>query len=155
MNCATGTPAIKIGARTSTQALLARASLYEVIGQREQARIDLDTAISLFPEMDVPYLERGKMKLDDGNLEGALIDFSTGLAINSESWPLYSHRSFVFSQLAKNCSIPDLESIMENEFTQLAEEDKRHEKFYFEDEMSFDVLPDDPFKLDEGLRQCE
>jgi tetratricopeptide (TPR) repeat protein len=136
------------------ETLLARGSLYEVLGRREEARIDLDTAISLFPDMDAPYLERGKMKLDDGNLAGALIDFSKGLAINPESWPLYSHRSYVFSELAKNCSIPDSENVIENDFQQLAEEDKRHEKFHFEEEMSFDVLPDDPFMPDTRLRQC-
>jgi tetratricopeptide (TPR) repeat protein len=137
------------------ETLLARSSLYKVLGRKEQARIDLDTAVSLFPEMDTSYLERGKMKLDDENLEGALIDFSKGLAINSESWPLYSHRSYVFRQLAKNCSIPDSKNIIEKEFIVLAEEDKRNEKYYFEAEMSFHVSPDDPFIPDLRLRQCE
>jgi len=141
------------------ETLLARSSWYEVLGLRDQARIDLDTAVSLFPEMDAPYLERGKMKSEDGNLTGALIDFSKGLAKNPKSCPLYNHRSHVFSQLAKNCFIPDFENIMENEFMRLAEDDKRSGEYYFEHELSLDAIaevsPDDPFIPDARLRQCE
>ena len=128
------------------EALLARGSLYEALGQKEQAGIDFDTAVNLFPEMDSPYLERGKLKLEDGNLEGALIDFSKGLAINSRSWPLYSHRSCVFRQFAERVSM--------EEFSVLAQVDKREEAHYFEtNDINMHSVTE--FVPDLRLRQCD
>lgn len=133
---------------TKLEPLLARASLYQMLNQYELARSDFDRAVDLFPEMDEAYLERGKVKLEDGNLEGALIDFSKGLSINSKSWPLYSHRSYVFNHLAKKVAI--------EEFSVLAQEDKKDSTYYFNVEQP-DCFDDNvqEFVPDSRLRQCE
>lgn len=116
---------------------------------------DFDRAIDVCPNIEDAYLERGKLKLDDDNLGGALLDFSYGLSINSKSWGLYSHRANVFSQLAKSCSMKETSVDSENEFSLLGIEDRRSENFYFKEEMSGDISNDEPFVPHARLRQCK
>ena len=71
--------------------IAAAASFYHAMGKTAQALTDLDRAIECDPRLPSAYLERGKMRTESGDFDGALADFGQLMVIRANDPDTYLH----------------------------------------------------------------
>ena len=73
------------------------------------AIIEFSVAIEIFPEMDEPFLERGKISLRNHNYDEAIVDFNEAIRLKSfSSLRGYYYRALVYMKSGKEYGIVDL-----------------------------------------------
>jgi lipoprotein NlpI len=66
--------------------------VYHEIGKTAEALADLNRAIEVDPQLPSAYLERGKLRTEGGDFDGALADFGQLMLIRANDPDTYLHR---------------------------------------------------------------
>jgi tetratricopeptide (TPR) repeat protein/GTPase SAR1 family protein len=85
-----------IGLKPAPGVLVARASLLQLLGRRDEAKDAVNRAIEMNPSFVPAIVTRGKLRMEENDLDGALADFDLAVALDPENLVLQSTRVNVF-----------------------------------------------------------
>ena len=78
-----------------------RANLYWLLGKPKQAMADVEHALKLKPDFGLALHVRGRIKADQGDLDGALKDFDGAIKVEPKMMPAYMARAAVNMQAGR------------------------------------------------------
>jgi tetratricopeptide (TPR) repeat protein len=96
-------------AQNSSQDYFEQGNAKSALGNKQEAIIDYDRAISLNPKFTKAYFSRGRAKFDIGNKQEAITDFDRVIELNPEYAQAYGTRSIAKYQVGnKQEAISDI-----------------------------------------------
>jgi tetratricopeptide (TPR) repeat protein len=78
-----------------------RANLYWLLGRPKEAMVDVEHALKLKPDFGLALHVRGRIKADQGDLDGALKDFDGAIKVEPKMMPAYMARAAVNMQAGR------------------------------------------------------
>lgn len=78
-----------------------RANLYWLLGRPKEAMVDVEHALKLRPDFGLALHVRGRIKADQGDLDGALKDFNGAIKAEPKMMPAYMARAAVNFQAGR------------------------------------------------------
>jgi len=101
--------ALALGVHRAAEAHNGRAASHQALGHRDAARADADLAVALAPRNAGYHLNRGLVRAE-GDLPGALSDFSRALRLDPGLAPAYYSRAVAYQALGQRAgAVADLE----------------------------------------------